>query len=154
MHGRLISYINIYHLCTGFQYTISFSLQFCRPAGVMSLEVKYDRFGNGEKGTWQRPIAILTTKDRWSEHLRYVTDVLQSEKASRWKSINAHTEHCFKFELSDIIPTDAHDISTLLFCIFSFVLNKPWRRTKVWTNLGGEITLYKVLWRFWLFFKK
>ena len=31
-------------------------------AGVSSLEVKYDRFGNGDEGTWQKPLVILKTK--------------------------------------------------------------------------------------------
>ena len=34
---------------------------------------------------------ILTTKDRWSELLTYITDVVQPEETNRWKSINTHT---------------------------------------------------------------
>ena len=71
-------------------YHIVFSPVF-RQAGVMSLEVKYDRFRNRDEGTWQKPLEILTKKDRWSELLAYVTDVMQPEEASRRKSINTHT---------------------------------------------------------------
>ena len=35
-----------------------------RQAGVKSLEAKYDRFGNGDEGTWQKSLVILTAKDR------------------------------------------------------------------------------------------
>ena len=45
------------------KYHIVFSPVF-RQAGVTALEVKYDRFGNGDLGTWQKSLAILTTKDR------------------------------------------------------------------------------------------
>ena len=34
---------------------------------------------------------MLTTKDRWSELLTYITDVVQPEETNRWKSINTHT---------------------------------------------------------------
>ena len=34
---------------------------------------------------------ILTTKDRSSELLTYVTDVVQPEESNRWKSINTHS---------------------------------------------------------------
>ena len=33
-------------------------------ARVTSLEVKYDKFGNGDEGTWQKQLALLTTKNR------------------------------------------------------------------------------------------
>ena len=33
----------------------------------------------------------LTTKDRWSELLTYITDVVQPGETNRWKSINTHT---------------------------------------------------------------
>ena len=60
---------------------------------LSSLEVKYDRFRNRYKGTWQKPLEILTTKDRWFEHLKYVKDVLQSEEASRRKSMNTRAHN-------------------------------------------------------------
>ena len=44
-----------------------------------------------DQGTWQRPLEILTTKDRWSEFLTYVTDIVQPEETNKWKSINTHT---------------------------------------------------------------
>ena len=34
---------------------------------------------------------LLTTKDRSSELLTYVKDVVQPEETNRWKSINTHT---------------------------------------------------------------
>ena len=34
---------------------------------------------------------MLTTKDRWSELLMYITDVVQPEETNRQKSINTHT---------------------------------------------------------------
>ena len=90
--GRFISYINIYHIFDGFQtlYHTAFSpvsgwLEFS------SLEVEKDRFRDIDEGTWQQHPEILTTKDRWSELLTYVSDVVQSEETNRWKSINTHT---------------------------------------------------------------
>ena len=64
---------------------LSYGLEFS------SLEIKHDRFRNRDEGTWQKPLEILTTKDGWSEHLKYVKDVLQSEETSRQKSINTPT---------------------------------------------------------------
>ena len=63
-------------------YHILFSAVFWQ-ARVMSLEVKYDRFGYGNEGTWQKPLQIPTTKDRGSIHLKYITDVLQWKRASK-----------------------------------------------------------------------
>ena len=87
--GWIISYINIYHLFEGQHYIIRFLSSSCQ-LGSSSLEVKYDRFRNRNEGTWQKPLIILTTKDRWTENLTYVTDV-QPEETNRWKSINTHT---------------------------------------------------------------
>ena len=91
--GRLISYINIY-------ITISWStlyhIIFFPISGQLefsSLEVKYDKFKNGDEWTLQKPLVILATKDRWSEHLMYITDVVQPEETSRWKNINTHNTH-------------------------------------------------------------
>ena len=42
--------------------------------------------------------------------------VRRSQQVKEYK--HTHTEHSFKFELSDIIPTDAHGISSLLLHIF------------------------------------
>ena len=53
--------------------------------------MKYDRFRNRDEGTWQKLREILITKDRSSENLKYVKYVLQSEEASRRKSINTQT---------------------------------------------------------------
>ena len=56
----------------------------------MSLEVQYDRFRNRDEGTWQKPLIILITKDGWSEHLTYVTDVVQPEESNGWKGLITH----------------------------------------------------------------
>ena len=56
----------------------------------MSLEVQYDRFRNRDEGTSQKPLIILTTKDGWSEHLTYVTDVVQPEESNGWKGLITH----------------------------------------------------------------
>ena len=69
--------------------------------------MKQDISGKGDEGTWQKPLAILTTKDRCSEHLLYVTDILQSEEASRWKSINTHT-HTHKHTHTHTHATHTH----------------------------------------------
>ena len=39
----------------------------------------------------RRTQKMLTTKDRLSELLTYITDVVQPEVTKRWKSINTHT---------------------------------------------------------------
>ena len=87
---RLISYINIYHLFECQHYITRFLSSSCQ-LEFSFLEVKYDRFRNRDEGTWQKPLEILTTKDRWSELLTYITDVVQPEETNRWKTINTHT---------------------------------------------------------------
>ena len=56
--------ISIYIIFPRIQhYIIHFFSSSCR-LEFSSLEVKYDRFGNRNEGTWQKPLIILTTKDR------------------------------------------------------------------------------------------
>ena len=58
-----MSYINIYLLYADDIISNRF-LSSLEWSGVSSLEVKHDIFGQGDDGTWQNPLAILTTKDR------------------------------------------------------------------------------------------
>ena len=58
--GRLISYINIY-IFAGAIYRFLFSLS---AAGVSSLEVKYDIFGNADERIWQKHLDQYSTHDR------------------------------------------------------------------------------------------
>ena len=106
-HGRLKPYISI----TSFRWTnISYSFLYSSCSlEFSSLEVKYDIFRYGDEGTWQKPLAILTTKDRWSEHLKYVTDFLQWEEASSSKSIITHTH----------THTHTHTCNTYFYIVIS-----------------------------------
>ena len=79
----------MYHLFECQHYIIRFLSSSCQ-LEFSSLEVKHDRFRNRDEGTWQKPLEILSTKDRWSELLTYVTELVQPEETSRWKSINTH----------------------------------------------------------------
>ena len=93
------------------------------------MEVKYDRFGKRDEGTWQRPLIILTTKDRSSEHLTYVTDVVQPEETNRWKSINIHTHththtHTHK--------TVSCFLSVVCYRLFLFKVNKVSSENGLW----------------------
>ena len=84
-------YQYIYNLFDCQHYIIRFLSSSCQ-LEFPPLQVNYDRFGNGAEGTSKKPVEILTTKDRWSELLTYVTDVVQQEKNNNsWKSINTHT---------------------------------------------------------------
>ena len=95
-------------------YYIVFSPVYCQ-LQFSSLEVKYDKLRNGDEETWQKPLVILTTKDRCSEHLMYVTDVMQPEEISWWKSINIHTHihthtHTGQISVRGILVEHSHDI--------------------------------------------
>ena len=87
--GRLISYINIYHLFADPAVYHTFSLQFF---GRLELRIwRWNMIDSEMEMKEQKSLVILTTKDRWSELPTYVTDYVQPEESSRWKSINTHT---------------------------------------------------------------
>ena len=108
--GRLISYINIYNLFECQHYIIRFLSSSCqlsfrqltatKTTKFSSSEVKYDRFRKRDEGARQKPLEILSTKECRSELLTYITDVVQPEETSRWKSINTHTQQYYEFTLA------------------------------------------------------
>ena len=59
--GQLISYIIIYHLSRNTLYRFAFS-PVCSRLEFSSLKVKYDIFGYGDEGTWQKH------PDKYSQH--------------------------------------------------------------------------------------
>ena len=53
-------------------YHIVFSPVSCQ-LEFSSLEGKYNKFRNGDEGTWQKPLVILTTKDRSNSLVIFTT---------------------------------------------------------------------------------
>ena len=88
-------------------YQIVFSSIF-RQAGVTTLEVKYDRFGNGDEETWQKPPSNTHNKRSLIRTCMYVTDFLQSEETSKWKRINTHTHTRARAHTLTHIHTHTH----------------------------------------------
>ena len=81
---------------------------------------------------------MLTTKDRWSELVTYVTDVVQPEETNRWKNINTHTdttskETCkkytgqclrvlfFPFHVFFIVMCMGHRLFSITYFLFIFL---------------------------------
>ena len=82
VRGWLISYINIYHLFTGFQDIISFFLSSSCLLEFSLLEVKTWHFLIQRwRNLTEEPSRIFATQDRWSVPLKYVSDILQTEEA-------------------------------------------------------------------------
>ena len=96
VQDQIISYINIYHLFNGQQYIISFTLQFVLAGDYLLFGSGSDIFRYADEGTWQKPLAILTAKDRWSNissmSRAYEEAIGRSHQVKEYK----HTHTCNK----------------------------------------------------------